>query len=109
MATITAKDIFGYMFSECDTAEYPLDVKVAFHHPTRPSSIIFIGWDMPHYQEVCQCPRAQWKIRLEGRFVIQREETKHGYVTQTLENVWRCGRAMPKTRKERTRQHIRTV
>jgi hypothetical protein len=109
MATITAKDMFGDMFSEGETAEYPLDMKVAFHHPTRSSSIIFIGGDMPHYQEVCQCPRAQWKIRLEDRFVIQREETKPGYVTRTLENLWRCGRAMPKTRKERTRQHIRTV
>jgi hypothetical protein len=44
MATITAKDMFGGMLSEGETAEYPLDMKVAFHHPTRPSSIIFIGW-----------------------------------------------------------------
>jgi hypothetical protein len=42
MATITAKDIFGNF-----------DMKVAFHHPTRPSSIIFIGGDMPHLIKKC--------------------------------------------------------
>jgi hypothetical protein len=46
MATITTKDIFGDMFSEGETAEYPLDMKVASHHLTRPSSIIFIGGEI---------------------------------------------------------------
>jgi hypothetical protein len=46
MATITAKDIFGDMFSKGETAEYPLDMKVVFHHPTRPSSIICIGGEI---------------------------------------------------------------
>jgi hypothetical protein len=46
MATITAKYIFGDMLSEGETAEYTLDMKVAFHYPTRPSSIIFIGWEI---------------------------------------------------------------
>jgi hypothetical protein len=46
MATITAKDIFGDMFSEGETAENPLDMKVAFPHSTRPSSIIFIGGEI---------------------------------------------------------------
>jgi hypothetical protein len=46
MATITSKDIFGDMLSEGETVEYPLDMKVAFHHPTRPSSIIFIGGEI---------------------------------------------------------------
>jgi hypothetical protein len=53
MATITAKDIFSDMFSEGETTEYPLDMKVASHHPTRPSSIIFIGGDMPHLIKKC--------------------------------------------------------
>jgi hypothetical protein len=46
MATITAKDICGDMFSEGETVEYPLDMKVAFHRPKRSSSIILIGGEI---------------------------------------------------------------